>query len=154
MLQDDGDIVKGLGYLTMYSAWLEEDVDDILRLLDPIEPFDTKQQRCQISKKLKHSEEIVRCLPSDELSSLPSALQRAVALFDRRNEVIHGRIYAGFDKADYLQSGRPSVPTRQITSAELYQFANDFDNHRGKFIGPQIFRLPCAVKAYLDNNGT
>jgi hypothetical protein len=154
MLEDDGDIVRGLGFVSIYSAWVEEDIDDILRLLSSVEPFDAKQQRWQISKKLKHAEEIVHRLSSDELNGLPSALRRAVALFDRRNEVIHGRIYVGFDKADYVQSGRPSVPTRQITSAELYQLANDFDNYRGKFIGPQFFRLPRAVQTYLDNNGS
>ncbi len=39
MLKDDGDIVRGLGFVSMYSAWVEEDIDDILRLLDPVEPM-------------------------------------------------------------------------------------------------------------------
>ncbi len=39
MLVDDGDIVRGLGFVSMYSAWVEEDVDDILRFLDPVEHF-------------------------------------------------------------------------------------------------------------------
>ena len=154
MLQDDGDIVKGLGFVSMYSAWVEEDIDDILRLLSPVEPFEINQQRWSISQKLKHTAKIMRNLNSGELTELPSALQNALVLFDRRNEVIHGRIYAGFGKADYVQSGRPNVPTRQINSAELYQLANDFWNCRDKFIGPQIFRLPRAVQVYLDNNGT
>ena len=151
MLNDDGDIVRGLGFVSMYSAWVEEDVDDILRSLVPVEPFEEKQQRWPISKKLEHTAEIVRRLNSNELVELPNALETAADLFERRNEVIHGRIYGGFDKVDYVQSGRPSIPTRQITSEELYQLANDFWNYRGSFIGPQIFRIPRAVQLFLDN---
>lgn len=152
MLKNDGDIVRGLGFVSMYSAWVEEDIDDILKLLGPIEPFEVKQQRWPISRKLKHAANIVRRLESDELPKLPDALKNAVKLFDRRNEVIHGRIYAGFDKADYVQSGRTDVPTHQITSAELYQLANDFWNYRGNFIGPQLFRLPRAVQKFVENS--
>lgn len=151
MLEDDGDIVRGLGFVSMYSAWVEEDVDDVLRLLDPVEPFDERQQRWPISRKLDHAAQIVRRLNSDELIDLPDALEAASDLFERRNGVIHGRIYAGFDKTDYVQSGRPNVPTRQITSAELYQLANDFWDYRRNFIGPQVFRLPRAVGAFLNN---
>ncbi|MCK9638095.1 MAG: hypothetical protein M0R41_17635 [Methylobacter tundripaludum] len=149
MLKDDGDIVRGLGFVSMYSAWVEEDIDDILRLLDPVEPFEVKQQRWPISRKLDHAAKIVHSLESNELKNLPDALKNAVTLFDRRNEVIHGRIYASFEKVDYVQSGRPNVPTRQITSAELYELANDFWNYRGNFIGPQIFRLPRAIQKYV-----
>jgi hypothetical protein len=93
----------------------------------------------------------VQRLNSDELAELPDALEPVTGLFERRNEVVHRRIYAGFDKTDYVQSGRPNVPTRQITSEELYQLANDFWNFRGNFIGPQVFRLPRAVREFLDN---
>jgi hypothetical protein len=74
---DDGDIVRGLGFVTMYAAWVEEDVDDLLRLLAAIEPFDEKKQRLQISGKLKHAAKLVRGLKSEELDGLPKALEGA-----------------------------------------------------------------------------
>jgi hypothetical protein len=150
MLKDDGDIVRGLGFVTMYSAWVEEDIDNILRILNPVKPFEEKQQRWSISRKLKYTAEIVRSLNSNELTTLPYALEYAINLFERRNEFIHGRIYADFNKEDYVQSGRPNVPTRPITSAELYKLANDFWNYRGHFIGPKSFRLPRAIQKYMD----
>ena len=151
MLEDDGDEVRGLGFVSMYSAWVEEDVDDVLRLLDPVEPFGERQQRWPISRKLDHAAQIVRRLNSDELVDFPDALEAASNLFERRNGVIHGRIYAGFDKIVHVQSGRPNVPTRQVTSAELYQLANDFWDYRSHFIGPQVFRLPRAIGEFLNN---
>lgn len=151
MAQDDGDIVRGLGFVSMYSAWVEEDVDDLLRILAPVEPFDEARQRWPISRKLRHAAEVVRRLNSRELDNLPHALEAGVALFERRNEVIHGRIYAGHDKVDYVQSGRPNRRPRPITSQELYQLANDFWDYRGNLIGPQLFRLPRAIAQFLND---
>jgi len=144
-LADDGDLVRGLGFVTMYSAWLEEDVDEILRVIDPVEPFTEAVQRYQISRKLAHTAAVIRRLGSAELEGLPEALENARGLFERRNDVVHGRIYAGHDKVDYIKSGRANVRERPINSAELYALANDFSNYRGHFIGPLVFRVPRAV---------
>ena len=149
-LVDDGDIVRGLGFVTMYAAWVEEDVDDILRMLEPIEQFDERKRRWFISRKIEHAAELVRALESDELEALPSALEGAIELFERRNTFVHGRIYAGFDHVDYIQGGRPNSPTEPITSAELYLLANEMWEYRGNFIGPQIFRLPRAIERHLN----
>lgn len=151
MLADDGDIVRGLGFVSMYSAWVEEDVDDLLRLMAPVEPFDERKQRWPISRKLENAAELVRRLNSQELNGLPEALDAAILLFEKRNELVHGRIYAGHDNIDYVQSGRPNIPTRPITSAELYELANNFWEYRGNLIGPQLFRLPRAVEAFRNN---
>lgn len=148
-LADDGDIVRGLGFVTMYAAWVEEDVDDVLRLVSPIEPFDEEIQRWPISRKLRHAAKVIRVLKSGELAGLPEVLEGAVGLFERRNEFVHGRIYAGLDRADYIKGGRPKSPTKAITSAELYTLANEFWEYRGHFIGPQLFRLPRAVSEFL-----
>lgn len=150
MVQDDGDIVRGLGLVSMYSAWVEEDVDDILRLLSPIQPFNEAVQCWPISRKLKHAAKIVEGLESECLKDLPAALRDGLDLFNLRNEVIHGRIFAGFDKAVYVKSGRLYTPARVVTSAELYQLANEFTNYRGHLIGPQVIRLPKAIAALLN----
>ena len=151
MLSDDGDIVRGLGFVSMYSAWVEEDVDDILRAMAPVESFEEEKQRWQISKKLRHAAKLVERLGSSEVSQLPEALRQGISLFEERNMVVHGRIYAGHSKAVFLQSGRASVPTREITSAELYKLANEFWEYRGNLIGPQVFRLPRAISAYVES---
>lgn len=147
-LHDDGDIVRGLGFVTMYAAWIEEDVDDILRMLHVVEEFDDAKQRWPIRRKLRHAAEVVRRLESDEVAELPEALEGAIALFERRNEFVHGRIFAGMDRIDYVQGGRPGAPTQPITSEELYELANEIWDYRGHFIGPQVFRLPRAIHEY------
>ncbi|APV52019.1 hypothetical protein BWI17_21515 [Betaproteobacteria bacterium GR16-43] len=147
-IEDDGDIVRGLGFVSMYAAWVEEDVDDLLRMMSSIQEFDEKKQRWPISRKLDHAANLVAQLKSDELSALPDALLGAKDLFDRRNEFVHGRIYAGLDRTDYIKGGRPNAPTKTIASAELYALANEIWEYRGHLIGPQLFRLPRAVDNY------
>ena len=44
---------------------------------------------------------------------------------EKRNEVIHGRIYAGNERSDNLKSGRPGVPEREVTANELYDIAEE-----------------------------
>ena len=151
MLEDDGDVVRGLGFVSMYSAWVEEDVDDLLRLLVPVEAFDEKIQRWSISKKLEHVAKIVVRLGREEVKNLPNALRKGIGLFEERNKVIHGRIDVEFDKKIYVQSGRPNIPIQPITSADLYNLANKFDKYRGFLIGPQIFRLPRIIAATISN---
>ncbi len=150
-LGDDGDIVRGLGFVSMYSAWIEEDVDDILRLLSSVSTYGEKEQRWPVSRKLVHAAKVVRSLNSNELDHLPEALEYAVKLMDRRNEYIHGRIYAGQNRIDYIQGGRPNSPTKPVTSAELYEFANELLAFRGSLIGPQLFRLPRAIRGRRDD---
>ena len=150
MMADDGDIVRGLGLVAMYSAWLEEDVDELLRILDPVEPFDEAKQRWPISRKRAHTAALVRRINSAELQGLPEALEHAGNLFEQRNAVVHGRIYTGHNKVDYVQSGRPKVPVRPIDSAELYTLANEFWDYRGHFLGPTVFRLPRAVGEWVN----
>lgn len=150
VLACDGDIIRGLGFVALYSAYAEEQIDNILECLHPIEAFDVKKRRWPISKKIKHAGGLVERIASSELSDLQSALAAGPALFEERNEVVHGRIYAGFDRTDTLQSGRANVPLRIVTAEELYELANEFSSYRSALIRPQIFKLPRAISGYLN----
>ena len=81
MLPDDGDIVRGLGFVSLYSARVEEAVDDLLRRLEKVEPFGDKRQIWPISQKLRHAAQVVRRLSCPQLDRLPLALEAGVTLF-------------------------------------------------------------------------
>ena len=151
MIQEDQDIVRGLGFVTIYSAWLEQDVDDILEILSPVSSFKSKIQRMRIGQKIEHAAVQIEQLSNNKaIAELPKILRNSIELFERRNELIHGRFFAGHDKSVYLQSGRSNVPTRTITSAETYQLANDFFNYRGHLIAAQVIRLPKVIASNVS----
>ena len=148
MLTSDGDIIRGLGFVTLYSSYAEEEVDNLLERLAPVEIFNDKMKKWPISRKLDHAARIVRRLACAELQELEQTLQAVSALFARRNEIVHGRIYAGFEAGDTLRSGRPNTPDRPIEATELYDLANNFMNCKCALYRPTIFKLPRCLNAW------
>jgi hypothetical protein len=155
MLQDDGDIIRGLGLVTLYSAYLEEQIDNLCAMLGYIEEFGKNKVRWPISRKIKHAKKLLSKLDGTEIKNLITDLDTCTALFEDRNELVHGRIYGGtFDRPDTLKSARPNIPDREVDSAELYKLANNFDEFRAVIYRPTILKLPRAINTYLNQNLT
>jgi hypothetical protein len=148
-LKDDGDIVRGLGFVTLYAAYIEEAVEAGRSVLVGRDPEPPKGiGRWPISAQVKYMRDRVAALaplPS-ELSRYPDLLDHVSGLLERRNDVVHGRIYAGMQgDGDELRPSRPGGTAKTIASAELYELANSlFDtlnplNHACMFA---LKRLP------------
>jgi hypothetical protein len=152
MLQDDGDIVRGLGFVTLYSAYLEEHIDALLSMLGPVERFGEDKQRWPISRKIKHAKKVLRTIDNREFYNLKADLDICLSLFEDRNEMVHGRIYGNFPRENILKFSRPNIADREINSAELYELANEFDEFRAVIYRPTIFKIPRAINAYLKQH--
>lgn len=148
-LQNDNDVVRGLGYVALYAAYLEEQIDDLLSMLHPIEPFTEQEQRWSISRKIEKTVRLINLLEFGYKAGLLADLNSVRELFERRNEVIHGRIYAGFDRRDILRSGRPNMPEREITAEELYALANNILEALFALRRPMVFQISRAVHNYM-----
>ena len=145
-LESDGDVVRGLGFVTLYSAYLEEEIDNLLQLLESIDSSPTQHLRWPISRRLKKAKKLVTSLRAEELSELLADLDACGDLFERRNELVHGRIYSNYGRGDeenaQLHSGRPDIEDREITPQELYDLANVVFGYQGAIRRPQLFKLP------------
>jgi hypothetical protein len=151
MQKDDGDIIRGLGFVTLYSAYLEEHIDALLSLLGHIEKYGEDKQLCPISRKIKHAKNVLRRIDNHEFLELIPNLDICLSLFEHRNELIHGRIYSNHPReGSILKSGRPNIHDREVNSAELYELANRFDNFRIAIYRPTIFKIPRAINSYLN----
>ena len=149
MLNDDGDIVRGLGFVALYAAYLEEQIDNLLEILDQVESYDLAKLRWPISRKIKHAIDVIGRLDVSELPNYTTDLQNCLELFEERNQLIHGRIYANFNRPETLKSGRRNIPDREIQSEELYNLANEFDDFRAAVYRELIFKIPRAVNKYV-----
>ena len=148
-LTPDNDILRGLGCATLCAAYAEEQVDQILSLLHRVEPFDDKVRRLPVDQRLARASAVVQRLASDELFELERTLAAGPALFERRDEIVHGRLYPGLERGGALQAAKPKVTQRPATAQELYALANEFAAYRDALIRPQVMRLPRAVTEYL-----
>lgn len=154
MEKDDGDIIRGLGFVTLYSAYLEEHIDALLYVLGPVEEFSDNKQRWPISRKIKNAKKILSRIDNQEFNDLIPDLDTSLSLFEERNELVHGRIYGNYPRGNVLKSGRPNIPDREVDSAELYKLANEFDEFRAAIYRPTIFKIPRAINSYLNQQAT
>lgn len=127
MIADDGDVVRGLGFVALYSAYLEEAIDQVVEALSYHHVFsDPDLARAPASRKLHFCKASIRTLipTNPEMNDLDQALDHAGQLLEERNVVIHGRLYARYGAPDVRRAGRPGVPDQEAISAELYALAN------------------------------
>ena len=127
-LIDDGDLIRGLGFVALYAAYLEDAVDECLTAVAVRDPeSDPKLYRRPTSKKIEYIQQQLKRLEplSEELAKFPTILQAISGLLEERNLVIHGRVYDVPGVGDVRISGRPGIPEKPATSAELYVLAND-----------------------------
>lgn len=147
-IADDGDIVRALGFTTLYAAYMEEAVDNCRVALMQRDPAPPKGiDKWPISKRVEYVKtRLAQFAPlPDELAGFPTHLDHISDLLERRNEVVHGRIYGGFQgEHDELRPGRPTGSAKPISSAELYDLANEIFgtlwalNHASTFAIPRL----------------
>ena len=129
----DNDIIKALGYVALYSAYLEEGIDIVMQRLSSIKNIKKSDHKLPTSQKIKWCKSVLSSLQNDELNDLINLLEDSKALLEERNEVIHGRIYANNDRSEILKSGRKNIEDREVTASELYDLAEE------------IFKVQAAV---------
>jgi hypothetical protein len=122
-MNKDDDTIKALGYVALYAAYVEESVEIVLERLSLFEAPKGKYKFWPISKKIDWCIETLRQIDNSELTRLINLLKAAKIYMDKRNEVIHGRIYSKNKRSDFIESGRECIPRREITALELYDLA-------------------------------
>ncbi len=121
----DNDIVKALGFVALYAAYVEESVDVVMERLSLVKAIAEKERKWPTSRKIEWCMKVLESLHSEELNGLIALLDDTKNILERRNEVIHGRIYAGNERSDILKSGRSGVLDKKVTANELYDLAEE-----------------------------
>lgn len=148
MIQDDGDIVRGLGFVTMHGAHLEGRIEDLLTMLSPISPYTEKDQRLPISKKIRKCTNALKRTKDPDATPIINDLELCLEHFEWRNELVHGRIYSPKYQKENLKSGRSNVPSRKVRSKELYELANNLAALNSRIYSPTIFNLPRIIRKH------
>jgi hypothetical protein len=116
----EGDLIRPLGLVTLYCGYAEREADDLLAALSNLESFDSAKRQWTVGQKLTHAERLIRSLQrDDQLADLLEALAEARRLFEWRNTLVHGSLYAG----GRLVSNRAGLPEQRVTAEDLTRFA-------------------------------
>lgn len=144
-LTDDGDLIRGLGYVALYAAYLEEAIEEVFSAVNSVNGIhDPKMDRWQISRKLDHISQSMGGWAgmADELTRFLACIDPLKALLERRNLVIHARIYADPKTGDVLKPARAGYPEVPAVSADLYDLANELFQARNPCLNASMFAIP------------
>jgi hypothetical protein len=149
-MKRENDIIKALGFVALYAAYLEEGIDIVMERLSAVKEITDKEKKWPTSQKIKWCKTVLNSLQNDEFKHLLYVLDQAKCLLERRNEVVHGRIYAGNDRSDKLKSGRHGLPEREVTAGELYDLADEIFNIQATIPNINYFTTMRAIAEIKD----
>ena len=66
----DGDLIRPLGLVTLYFAYAEGEVDEVLEVLSVRDSFDDSKRQWTVGRKLTHAQELIGQLCSEELGKV------------------------------------------------------------------------------------
>ena len=135
----EGDIIRPLGLVTLYSGYAELEIDSLLESLLGFGKLDDQVLRWPVGRKLVKAREIIDSLCSEKLNELRQKLDEAIALFDRRNALVHGAIFGGTSVVKSRVSGREQlVSPDALTSLakEIFSVKEHINANRQRILEP------------------
>lgn len=155
---DDGDIVKAIGFVAIYSALLEDAIEILYDQVNTISPFkkNTSRIRERIGSLLKKIESHMKSLPDAECkkinqiaSELYNLLKEASLRVDERNSIIHSRISAD-NKGNVITENKNGITP--IQSKEIYELAESLLFLQGSFRSKQWDSIPRLLKSFQNQS--
>lgn len=164
---DDGDLIRALGYLILYSGYLEFHIEELLKSFNDF-GLNDYNVKWPISKKIESAKEkfqkLKDALCNDnvdketlaedivKLEETIDMLDECLELVKQRNMFVHGYIYTKGNKEDKIRSIRTSSDENYINSKIIYEVANklfDLQNEvNSKIIGLNMYSFSSIRQRY------
>ncbi|MBK9132050.1 MAG: hypothetical protein IPM20_10520 [Gammaproteobacteria bacterium] len=137
----EGDLIRPLGLVTLYFAYAEGEIDELIEAASVVEPYDDEKRQWSVGRKLGLARKLLGELHLQDWSPLGDLLDEGRTLFESRNALVHGQLFAG----GRLVSNRRAVRERRITPNEITQLAEQIFvwkerlwAYRQKVLAPQL----------------
>ena len=85
----ENDEVRGLGFVTLHSVYLETRIHELLLLFSPIEAYPEEHHTWPIDRKIKQVRKRLKKLDSEILEELRENLNECKIHFVWRNDLVH-----------------------------------------------------------------
>ena len=143
----EGDLVRPLGFVALYSAHAEGELDELIAVLPAVEPYDNSKREWMGGRKLSYALRLVGELQCPSLVDLQPVLKDAKGLFAQRNQLVHGRLFAG----GRLVSSRIGKPDQCISGDEVVRLAEAIFNWKERLWLCRCRQLLPLLPAMRDN---
>ena len=135
----EGDIIRPLGLVTLYSGYAELEIDALLDSLARVAKLSDKALNWPVGQKIAKARDIVNGINAEALSELVKKLDEATILFDRRNALVHGAIFGSIEVVVSRATGReqPVSPDALTSLAnEIFTVKEHINANRQRVLEP------------------
>ena len=139
MTSFEGDLIRPLGLVTLYAAYAEAELDELIESISIAEPYDDSKRQWTVGKKLKYAARIARAFKPNDLAEIVLEMKRGGYLFEQRNSLIHGRIFSGGRLVSNRKNRQVQVVSPKTITAlaeELFSWKERLWLHRCKDVIP------------------
>jgi hypothetical protein len=127
MISSDNDVIRAVGYITIFSSYLEGEVDGLLKQLVRISGDTEKNIPWGVTAQLKEIRKLLPDLVEDHQKHL-EFINCCIEKIVLRNKITHGKLIGGMGgKPDRLISSRDGSEI-DIDPTEVYLLASQIDN--------------------------
>lgn len=131
-IYDDDDIIRGVGFVAVYSAYLEDEVVKLIELTTHIMPLRKNIHQLSLADQAKHLRKILKKLfeqtndwidKKEEQTQTAHILKIVEKITLKRNQIIHSQLISN-QAGIITQKSRRLKTENQIKSADVYELAN------------------------------
>lgn len=152
MIDKDDDEVRAIGFVTIYSSYLESTIHELLVELSGVIEYSGNDFNWTIGRKIDEAIKRLKKLNRSEGLALIELLRNCKKVILKRNEVVHSKVLAKEYNDNNLISIRPGVAPREIDADEIYELAIAIDSLESGILRTLVFRIPAEVAAYVKEN--
>jgi hypothetical protein len=140
----DNDEIRAIGYVALYSGYLEEAIGDCFVRL---KRFDTRRtdKMWQVSARIESCVRAIGTLPrTEDLEAMLADLEEAASVLRDRNTVIHSPLYGQIQGPNVRGAAKPEDREKFINADQIYDLAAELSDFSEAFAAYQV-RLPRFV---------
>ena len=145
----DNDEIRAMGYVALYSGYLEEAIGDCFVRL---KCFDTQRtdKTWQVSARIESCARAIGTLPcTEDLDAILADLEQTASVLGDRNTVIHSPLYGQIESTNVRHAPRPADERRFVTADQVYDLAEELRAFSEAFAA-YAAQLPRFIDAALN----
>jgi len=135
------DIIRGIGFVTVYWAYLEDKMADLIRNINNSIPLPKKIENKGLTQKAKCLKDALTGLfenatyklKDQDHNQVVTVLDKVIEAAKKRNMVIHAVHIS--DKGTVIRKDRLKNLSEKVTPSDMYEFANQVIKLKGDVFG-------------------
>ncbi|MCL5271959.1 MAG: hypothetical protein M1486_01315 [Gammaproteobacteria bacterium] len=156
---DDGDVIRGVGFVAVYSAYLEDEIAELIELTTNITPLRKGIHQLSLTDQAKHLSKALKKLfkethhwigKEEEQTQTAHILKVVGKITPERNQTIHSQLISN-QAGIITQKNRRLNTECQIQSSDVYDLANYILDLTSEVRRLQ-FTIRRLAKHFINNN--